>query len=242
MKILYRKPTAVLAIAVFCCTASAWAGIILNMATESTQVLNYAQLLAQYIRQGEQLSQEILQLRETVRNGKTLPGQIFGSVMGDLNQLATVIQGGRALAYSMANLDGEFRSRFPGYGYSSKAYYQDYRLWSQTTLDTTLSTLRAAGLQGQQLQSEQNVLAALRTMALSADGRMQAIQVGNLISEQTVEQLMKLRQLMLVDLQSKQAFQAAQTQTEARGHAATEQFFNYVTPVRDGKTFSGGSK
>ena len=80
------------------------------------------------------------------------------------------------------------------------------------------------------------------SMALSADGRMQAIQVGNLISEQTVEQLMKLRQLMLVDLQSKQAFQAAQTQTEARGHAATEQFFNYVTPVRDGKTFSGGSK
>jgi P-type conjugative transfer protein TrbJ len=218
------------------------AGVLANVATESTQLLNYAQLLAHYIRQGEQLTQEIRQLEEMVRNGKALPNQIFGSVIADLNQLAAIVQGGRALAYSMANLDSEFRSRFPGYGYTAGTYYQNYRVWSQTTLDTTLSTLRAAGLQGQQLQSEQSVLAALRTMAMSADGRMQAIEVGNQISEQTVEQLMKLRQLMLVDLQSKQAFQAAQIQNEARGHAATEQFFNYVAPVRDGETFSGGSR
>ena len=218
------------------------AGILANISTETTQLLNYAQLLAHYIRQGEQLTQEILQLQEMVRNGRPVPTQIFGSVMADLNQLATVVQGGRALAYSMANLDAEFRSRFPGYGYTAGAYYRDYRVWSQTTLDTTLSTLRAAGLQGQQLQSEQTVLASLRNMAASADGRMQAIEVGNLISEQTVEQLMKLRQLMVADLQSKQAFQAAQIQKEAQNHAAAEQFFNYVTPVRDGQTFTGGSR
>jgi len=79
-------------------------------------------------------------------------------------------------------------------------------------------------------------------MATSADGRMQAIEVGNQISEQTVEQLMKLRQLMLADLQSKQAFQAAQIQNEVRNHAATEQFFNYFAPASDGRTFGGGSR
>jgi P-type conjugative transfer protein TrbJ len=217
------------------------AGILANIATETTQLLNYAQLLSQYIRQGEQLQQEILQLEEMVRNGRPLPGQVFGSVMADLNQLASIVQGGQALAYSMANLDSEFRSRFPGYGYKTGAYYRDYRIWSQTSLDTTLSTLRAAGLQGQQLQSEQSVLAALRAMAMSANGRMQAIEVGNQISEQTVEQLMKLRQLMLADLQSKQAYQAAQLQNDAQNHAATEQFFNFVPPARDGRTFTGGS-
>jgi len=242
MTMLCRKQVAVAVSVVLLSSAPAPAGVLANVATETTQVLNYAQLLAQYIRQGEQLTQAILQLREMVRNGKALPSQVFGSVMGDLNQLAAIVQGGRALAYSMANLDGEFRSRFPGYGYTAGAYYRDYRVWSQTTLDTTLSTLRAAGLQSQQLQSEQSVLAALRAMATSADGRMQAIEVGNQISEQTVEQLMKLRQLMLADLQSKQAFQAAQIQNEARGRAATEQFFNYVAPARDGQTFSGGSR
>ena len=242
MKMLYRTRLAVGVSIALMSVSAGLAGILANISTETTQLLNYAQLLAQYIRQGEQLSQEILQLREMVRNGRALPNQVFGSVMADLNQLAAVVQGGRALAYSMASLDSEFRSRFPGYGYKAGAYYRDYRVWSQTTLDTTLSTLRAAGLQGQQLQSEQSVLAALRNMAKSANGRMQAIEVGNQISEQTVEQLMKLRQLMLVDLQSKQAFQAAQIQNEAQSHAATEQFFNYVPPVRDGQTFFGGSR
>ena len=218
------------------------AGILANISTETTQLMNYGQLLAQYIRQGEQLHQEILELQEMIRNGRPLPDQVFGSVMADLNQLGSIVQGGRALAYSMANLDSEFRTRFRGYGYTAGAYYRDYRDWSQTTLDTTLSTLRAAGLQGRQLESEQSVLAALRNMARSADGRMQAIEVSNQISEQTVEQLMKLRQLMLVDLQSKQAFQAAQIQKEAQNHAATEQFFNYVAPARDGRTFAGGSR
>jgi P-type conjugative transfer protein TrbJ len=239
---VYQKQIAIAVCAVLMCVPLAGAGILANISTETTQLANYAQLLAQYIRQGEQLTQQILLLREMVRNGKPVPSQIFGSVMADLNQLAAIVQGGRALAYSMANLDGEFRSRFPGYGYQAGAYYRDYRVWSQTALDTSLSTLRAAGLQGQQLQSEQSVLAALRTMAMSADGRMQAIEVGNQISEQTVEQLMKLRQLMLADLQSKQAFQAAQMQNEAQSHAATEQFFNYVAPARDGQTFGGGSR
>jgi P-type conjugative transfer protein TrbJ len=242
MRRSYQKRVALALSILFMSVSPAFTGIIANISTETTQLLNYGQLLAQYIRQGEQLTQELLQLQEMVRNGRALPNQIFGSVTNDLNQLATIVQGGQALAYSMANLDSEFRSRFPGYGYTAGAYYRDYRVWSQTSLDTTLSTLRAAGLQGQQLQSEQTVLAALRSMATSADGRMQAIEVGNQISEQSVEQLMKLRQLMLLDLQSKQAFQAAQIQKEAQNHAAAEQFFNYVAPARDGVTFSGGSR
>ena len=242
MRRSYQKRVALALSILLMSVSPAFTGIIANISTETTQLLNYGQLLAQYIRQGEQLTQELLQLQEMVRNGRALPNQIFGSVTNDLNQLATIVQGGQALAYSMANLDSEFRSRFPGYGYTAGAYYRDYRVWSQTSLDTTLSTLRAAGLQGQQLQSEQTVLAALRSMATSADGRMQAIEVGNQISEQSVEQLMKLRQLMLVDLQSKQAFQAAQIQKEAQNHAAAEQFFNYVAPVSDGVTFSGGSR
>src|SRR5215469_1964041 len=211
-------------------------------ATEVTQLLNHAQLIMQYIRQGEQLANEINMYADMVKNSRTLSAHNFGAIMNDINALANIVQGGRALAYSLGNLDQQFRQTYPGYGYNAGAYYGQYRNWSQTSLDTTLGTLRAAGLQGRQLQSEQAILLALRQMATSADGRMQAIEVGNQISEQAVEQLMKLRQLMLADLQSKQAFQAAQIQKEARNHAATEQFFNYVAPASDGRTFGGGSR
>lgn len=246
--IRYRSAVSVLLTASLCASLlpQVQAGVIANIpggfATELTQLLNNAQLVSQYIRQGEQLHNEILQLEEMVRNGQPLTRAAFGSVMNDLSQLASVVQGGRALAYSMGNLDGEFRSRFPGYGSTAGTYFRDYRTWSQTALDTTLSTLRAAGLQGKQLESEQAVLAAMRDMTSTAAGRMQAIQAGNQIAEMTVEQLMKLRQLMIVDLQSKQAFQGAQVQKEMQNHAATERFFNFTPRRGDGRSFGVGSK
>ena len=65
------------------------------------------------------------------------------------------------------------------------------------------SVIKAAGLQGQQLQSEQSVLNSLRGMAQTSDGRMQALQVLGQINEQQVQQLMKLRELMMADMSSK---------------------------------------
>ena len=88
---------------------------------------------------------------DMAKNCSILPSQVFGPIMTDIARLAGIVQSGRALAYSMANLDAEFRTRFRGWGYNAHTWFTDYRDWSQTSLDTTLGTLRAAGLQGQQL-------------------------------------------------------------------------------------------
>jgi P-type conjugative transfer protein TrbJ len=211
-------------------------------ATEYTQLLNHAQLLMQYLRQAEQLAEAIKQTADMIKNSKILPGQVFGPISSDLNALASVVQGGMALSYSLANLDALFRARFPGYGYGGAAYYVNYKNWSQTTLDTTLGALKAAGLQGQQLQSEQSVLNSLRSMAQSTDGRLSALQVMGQIAEQQVQQLMKLRQLMLADMSSKQSYQAAVIQKQAASEAASERFFNWTPEVSDRTTFQAGWK
>lgn len=202
-------------------------GVVAGLATEWTQIANNLQLINTYIRQGEELRQKILMVLDMAKNTTNLPFQIFGPIMSDINQLAGIVRSGRALAYSMANLDGEFRSRFQGYGFTARAWFRDYRNWSQTSLDTTLGTLKAAGLQSQQLASEQGVLNQLRGMSESSEGRMKALQISNQIMEQQVQQLMKLRQLILADLQSKQAYQAAQIQRQASMEAGTERFFNF---------------
>lgn len=222
---------------VFAGTRSAKAGVMAGLATEWTQLANNLQLVNSYIRQGEQLRQQILMALDMSRNTSTLPSQVFGRIMADIGELASIVQGGRALAYSMANLDAQFRSRFRGWGYNSRTWFVDYRNWSQTSLDTTQSTLRAAGMQSRQMQSEQAVLNQLRTMAQSSDGRMRALQVSNQIAEQQVQQMMKLRQLMLSDLQSKQAFQAAQLQKQASSEAGTERFFTFEGRSGDGRGF-----
>jgi len=76
-----------------------------------------------------------------------------------------------------------FANTFPGYSSRTSGYFNDYKKWSQTSLDTTLSTLRAVGLQGEQLNSAQAVLTKLRNMSISAGGQVQAAQVGNQIAE-----------------------------------------------------------
>jgi type IV secretion system protein TrbJ len=209
-------------------------------ATEFTQLLNHGQLVMEYIRQGEQLANELKMYADMLRNVKNLPHQVFGPISADINGLAAIVRGGRALAYSLGNLDQIFRQTYTGYGYNARAYYPNYKVWSQTSLDTTLGALRAAGLQGQQLQDEQAVLDTLRTMAQSSDGRMQALQVLGQISEQQVQQLMKLRELMLADLSSKQTFQATVIQQQAAEEAATERFFQWTPAASDGQTFQPG--
>ena len=213
------------------------AGVVAGVATEWTQIMNHVQLVMNYIRMGVQLQIEMQQLSEQLKQGKELPRQIFGSIQQDLGQLAQIVQGGQALAYSMGNLDAQFRNTFPGYSSRTSGYFNDYKKWSQTSLDTTMNSLRAVGLQGQQLNNAQAVLAQLRAMSAGAGGQMEAVEVGNQIAEQQVEQLMALRQLMLVDLQSKQAYQAEQIQKEQADKAALEQVFGTQPLVTDHKKY-----
>jgi P-type conjugative transfer protein TrbJ len=213
------------------------AGVIAGVATEWTQILNHVQLIQSYIRQGLQLANELKHYQLALKESLIQPNQVFGVIQQDLGQLAQLVQGGRALAYSMANLDAQFRNTFTGYGFRTQGYYQDYQKWSQTSLDTTLNSLKAAGFHGQQLQTQQAILAALRAQSTGAGGEVQAIEVGNQIAEQQVEQLMALRQLMLVDLQSKQAYQAEQIQKEQAAAAAGQQVFGKQHMATDDKKY-----
>lgn len=209
-------------------------------ATEVTQLLNHAELVSEYIQEGQHLAEALKQTADMLQNSHALTTQVFGTIVADINALAAIVQGGEALAYSSANLDAVFQSRFPGYAYRPGTHYADYQNWSQTSLDTTRSTLRAVGLQSQQLQNEQSVLASLRSMAESSDGRMEALEVANQIAEQQVQQLMKLRSLMLADIQSKSAYQAQQVQQQTSTEAAVQQFFRYSRQSSSGNTFQAG--
>jgi len=209
-------------------------------ASEVTQLLNHAQLVMQYIRQGTEVANELNMYADMLKNTQPLSAHTFGAITNDLNQLAGIVQGGQALAYSLGNIDQLYRQTYPGYGYNAGAYYTQYRNWSQTSMDTTLGTLRAAGMQGQQLQSEQAVLNSLKASLQGTDGRLEALHALGDISEQQVEQLMKLRELMIADMSSKQAYQAAIIQQQTAGQAATERFFNYTPAPTDGRGYHAG--
>src|SRR5260370_8239458 len=92
-------------------------------ATEVTQLLNHAQLVLQYIRQGTQLANELNMYADMLKNTRMLSAHAFGAIMNDVNALAAIVQGGQALAYSLGNLDQRFRQTYPRYAYNSPPYY-----------------------------------------------------------------------------------------------------------------------
>ena len=213
-----------------------------DYAREWTQILNKIQLLQQYIRQGQELRQKILMVLDMAKNTAQLPMQIFGPIAAEVAGLHSVVRQGVALAYSMGNLDQEFANRFKGFGYRPDQFYQEYQTWSRTTLDSTLGTLKAAGMQANQMGNEEGVLTQLRAMSRSSDGRLKATQIGLQLSEQAVQQMMKLRQLIMADIQSKQSYQAWQMQQSSNGAANEKQFFTNGPRQFDGQTFIGGNR
>jgi P-type conjugative transfer protein TrbJ len=69
---------------------------------------------------------------------------------------------------------------------------------------------------------------------------MQALNVMGQIAEQQVQQLMKLRELMLADMSSKQAYQAAIIQEKASNEATSEWFFSSGPVNNTGVTYWPG--
>ena len=239
-KWLVRSATSIALVAIMAvetvCPVPAHAGVPGLFATEYTQILNYVELAGQLEKQVVMVENQLNQLADMAKHGITITDQLFGTVASDITTLRQIVNTGQALSYTLSNMDGTFRLRFPGYSPSTN-YGQSYQTWSQTSLDSTLGALKAAGVQNSQFDSDSALLQSLKSQSQSAVGRMQAIEVGNQIAENQAEQLMKLRQLMMADMQSKSAYQSAMVQADATKQANSDQFFGQTQVTSDGVTF-----
>src|ERR1700744_81332 len=148
------KSTSTVAIVALMASATALppeahAGGVGLFATEYTQLLNYAELVGQLEKQVMMVENQMTQIADMAKHGVTISNQLFGTVEGDLVNLNRIVNTGQSLAYTLSNMDGTFRLRFPGY-VSTANYGQQYSQWGQTSLDSTLGALKAAGLQNDQ--------------------------------------------------------------------------------------------
>src|SRR5271163_4181171 len=115
---LARSATAVALVAVMTTEtlnpASAHAGVPGVFATEYTQLLNYAELVGQLEKQAMMVENQLTQIADMAKNGLTITDQLFGTVGSDIAELRQVVNTGQALSYTMSNMDGAFKARFPG--------------------------------------------------------------------------------------------------------------------------------
>ena len=143
-----------------------------------------------------------------VTNTESLADQTWGNALGEIKKVTALLKKAKSLSFASANLDSAFAKKYADYkAYGAQTLDDDafdakYQQWSEDTGESVLATLKAAGLQAEQIEgAEDAYLRELEGRAETIEGRMQAIQLGNQIALATARQMQKLRQLMLINLQ-----------------------------------------
>lgn len=167
-----------------------------------------------------------------VTQGTGLPDSMFGSIAADLKSVVNIYQRSQALGRQIENMDTQFNTAFPGFesylqqaANSAETPMRDrYKEWSGQGRDNAKTALEAANLNTSTFQSEDALLHRMVARSQSAAGRMQAIQAGNEIASQNVQQLQKLRDLVATQINMQGNYMAQEGDRKAASEAAEQQF------------------
>ena len=202
-----------------------------NCGTEWTQLANNLQLVKQLEQQVAAVQQAIRHYENLLLNTNPLKNQIWSNALGEIKQLNNLLAQAKSLSFASGNLDGVFAQKYGDYqSYVAQSIGDDtlsakYQQWSEDTNASVLTTLKAAGVQSEQITGvEDAYLRHLEQLASTAEGRMQALQISNQIALQLARQTQKLRQLMLVQLQLQANYMQMQMDREVAQQAAWRKF------------------
>ena len=185
---------------------------------------NLIQTTITALRSVESVINEVKMIENMLQNTRGWgPGRWDSEALPRLVRLGRVIEQEQAIAYTVANIDGVFRQRYPGY-HPVTDWSREYDAWTRATLDTLRGTLNAVRLHAEDFATEQGRIEALAALSDSAEGRMQALQLGNMMTGEQLQQLVKLRQLVMAQINAQNVFMAHQTNREAQRAASQSEW------------------
>jgi len=221
-----------LGVTLYMAPAPAYAIYCSNCSTFYQQMFEYAEAVNTALNTAEQLSTQIQQYQNMVTQGTGLPHSMFGSIAADLKSVVNIYNRSQALGRQIQNMDAQFNTAFPGFesylnqaANSAEVPARDrYQKWSEQGRDNVRTALEAANLNTSTFESEDAQLDRMVARSQSAVGRMQAIQAGNEIASQNVQQLQKLRDLVATQINMQGNYMAQQGDRRAASEAAEQQF------------------
>jgi len=181
-----------------------------NCTNEISDMMRQAQNFAEYAAQTSNLVQQLEVMRQQAArlSGNTPFSQssaLLTKIMGAVNQ-------GQALGYNLESINSKFENQYPGFGKQKGKYSDNYKNWSATTSDSIKSALSAAGLQMDNFATESATSDTLRMMNQTPAGQLQAIQIGNAVSSEMLDEMRKLRQLNTAQNQAQNAYMLGQAE------------------------------
>ena len=199
--------------------------IVYDPTNYAQNVLTAARALQSNLNEAMEIANQLHQIEMEARNLARLPQAAWDSVRADLNQLRQLAQSASGISYALQRLSTQFKEIYPGYQ-ASTTYEQQYQQWTENSLTGIQQALKAAQQQSQQFEQESTNTQSLADLSSTADGQMQALQAGNMIALQLVDQLQALRQLQVMETQAQNLYMAAQLQNQAEEKAALKKWLD----------------
>ncbi len=187
-----------------------------DIATERTQVATAAIIAEiqtvnediQAIEEGiKEFERQASILIDELPDFENLPG--VEDVFTVLRQIEQVVIQGQALGHTFGDLETFMTERFDTYetyldiienqwGELDEGQMRaKFQKWNETHQDTIQQTLIAHGIHAEQIDTAEARLATLQSMSRSADGRMQALQIGQEIATEEIKQLHQLKAIIM---------------------------------------------
>lgn len=199
-----------------------------NCSTFYQQLGEYAQQVNTALNTADQLRVNIQQYNDMIKQGIQLPDRVFNQITNDLNRVTGVYNDARSLGRNLSNLDNKFKEQFGGYEKYLASKGQPtgdlYKRWATQGLDNARTAMKAAGMNTSTFASEDAMLSQIVNRSQTAAGRMQAIQAGNEIAAQNVQQLQKLRDLVATQIQLQGNYMAQEQEKKSVSDAFSETF------------------
>ena len=189
-----------------------------------------AKLVTQLEQQLQQIQVARSQLQLNIDNMRKLVNPPWRRINATMAQVAQLAQQGQALAYTLRNIDAEFRQTFPGW-HVSATMSADMRAQSERTLATLRSALNAVNATAQQFPVAAANLELMKSRMSSVTSAQQAAELNGAIGIQGAEELALLRQQLATQQNAQLVATAQRINHELQG-AAWQQAYMAAAQVR----------
>lgn len=186
--------------------------------------------LVEMARQAQQLSEAITMriaqanmLRYQIQNMASLPGQVWHNIEANFNATRSLFDRGSQLALNAGMVSSQLQSYRSYLGQVIEMPSQ-YQRWSMQANDSVTASLAGLGLQRDQMSTDRQIVDAIRARSAGADGAVRAIQANTEMGSAQVNELHRLREIMLADAQLNANTLQMQADRAAVGQALHDQF------------------
>lgn len=171
-------------------------------ATEITQIMNNAELMAVVHLSNNQLFQQIQILQNALRQAQ-LGLSFAGDITSSLQQVMNIYNQYQGLLHRMANLDDAFYVFSEGSASDwIENFAERYHTFSQEMAEYAERTLEDLGIFAENIRDGARVLEQLVRKADTADGQNQLLQAGNGFLAYIGQQLLEIQAILSKQLES----------------------------------------